>query len=633
MKSGVCVLFVLAATACQGRTITVDDDGPADFNNIQAAIDDANDGDTVEVQPGSYTGRGNRDIDFLGKAITVTGIDPDDPDTVAQTVIDCNSQGGGFDFRNSEDANSVLNGLTITNAIHSGIMCDRASPLILNCRLIKNFGTTGGGIDSSYSSPIIANCTLAENQASYEGGGVYCYGGTPSLTACLLAGNSAPMGGGISCRADEIVIANCLITGNSGSGVACVGGRANLINCVITGNRALNSGGGILCFAHPDPQVIVTNCIIRGNTGRNGDQIYLVGTSPRVGGHLFPELNVSFSNVQGGAEAIGYDSPQDLQGLFWGQGNIDADPCFVDAGFWDPNGTPEDANDDFWVNGRGDYHLKSQAGRWDANEGRWTIDDVTSPCVDAGDPMDPIGPEAFPNGGIINMGAFGGTGEASKSYFGQPPCETIMAGDVNGDCIIDFRDFRLMALHWMEDRTPLADIPEFYYYSGGGKIFINIFTDYFAVCFREGVSEDEIQALTDHDHVLDCILDFLWEGLVVFSTKPGTTESDIIKATQRFEQLSQVKYASPVFGDSVTWILLTDEFSAKFNPGVTQDEIEELNALHDVEIIRYPVKRDWYLLRVKDATDFKTLTTANIYYENPLTEYASPNFVIHGVFP
>ena len=43
--------------------------------------------------------------------------------------------------------------------------------------------------------------------------------------------------------------------------------------------------------------------------------------------------------------------------------------------------------------------------------------------------------------------------EASKSYFGRPPCETIVAGDINGDCEIDFEDFRLMALHWCEDNT------------------------------------------------------------------------------------------------------------------------------------------------------------------------------------
>jgi hypothetical protein len=65
--------------------------------------------------------------------------------------------------------------------------------------------------------------------------------------------------------------------------------------------------------------------------------------------------------------------------------------------------------------------------------------------------MSPIGPEPFPNGGRVNMGAYGGTVEASKSYFGEPPCETIVAGDINGDCTVDWVDFAFIALHWLEE--------------------------------------------------------------------------------------------------------------------------------------------------------------------------------------
>jgi len=115
-------------------------------------------------------------------------------------------------------------------------------------------------------------------------------------------------------------------------------------------------------------------------------------------------------------------------------GNISVDPLFAD-----PNNN--------------NYHLKSQAGRWDAKEGRWTIDEVTSPCIDAGDPMTAIGREPFPNGGRINMGAYSGTAEASKSYFGKPPCEIIVAGDINGDCAVNFLDFRLVALHWLTNNN------------------------------------------------------------------------------------------------------------------------------------------------------------------------------------
>jgi hypothetical protein len=100
--------------------------------------------------------------------------------------------------------------------------------------------------------------------------------------------------------------------------------------------------------------------------------------------------------------------------------NMNTDPCFFDPGRWvnanDPNQItePNDPNA-VWIDG--DYHLKSQAGRWYPVSESWVQDNVTSPCIDAGDPNSPIDLEPIPNGNIINMGAYGGTAEASKSYF------------------------------------------------------------------------------------------------------------------------------------------------------------------------------------------------------------------------
>jgi hypothetical protein len=157
-------------------------------------------------------------------------------------------------------------------------------------------------------------------------------------------------------------------------------------------------------------------------------------------------VSLDYSVVNGGADSI-----HDPNGnVTWGIGNLDADPLFADPGYWDPNGTTDEPSDDFWVDG--DYHLKSQAGRWDPATDNWVTDDITSPCIDAGDPNRPIGPEPFPNGGRINMGVYGGTAEASKSWFGEPPCETIIAGDINGDCCVDFMDFQILSLHWLQDR-------------------------------------------------------------------------------------------------------------------------------------------------------------------------------------
>ena len=189
---------------------------------------------------------------------------------------------------------------------------------------------------------------------------------------------------------------------------------------------------------------ILNNCILWSNEAPEGPEIALFGSSS---GSETSSLAISHSNIMGGSECVYFDPNCSLN---WGEGNIDIDPLFADPGYWDPNGTPQDTNADFWVDG--DYHLRSQAGRWDAGEERWTKDDVTSPCIDSGDPNSPIGAEPFPNGGVISMGAYGGTAEASKSYFSGPVCEIVITGDINGDCKVDFEDFRLMANHWLQEK-------------------------------------------------------------------------------------------------------------------------------------------------------------------------------------
>lgn len=88
MKNTIVLSIVLSVAAlCMARNITVDDDGPVEFNNIQAAIDAASDGDTVIIATGLYVGAGNRDIDFMGKAITIRSTCPSDPNAVACAVI------------------------------------------------------------------------------------------------------------------------------------------------------------------------------------------------------------------------------------------------------------------------------------------------------------------------------------------------------------------------------------------------------------------------------------------------------------------------------------------------------------------------------------------------------------------
>jgi len=69
------------------------------------------------------------------------------------------------------------------------------------------------------------------------------------------------------------------------------------------------------------------------------------------------------------------------------------------------------------------------------------VDDVTSLCIDAGNPAIPLGDEpTSPDNVRINMGAYGGTAEASKT-----PTGFGILADLTNDGVIDFQDFAAQA--------------------------------------------------------------------------------------------------------------------------------------------------------------------------------------------
>ena len=473
-------LLVIVLTLCITSVssafdiVYVDADGPNDpgtgsyedpFRRIQHAIDSADNGDTVVVNEGIYTGDpNNRNLHFDGKTITLRNTTPSNPDVVANTVIDPNRAGRGFYFFNSgEDSNCIISGLTIRNGYTGG---------------------KGGGVYCYNSSPTIRNCVISGNYAGTHGGGIFCQNSNLRIIGCVISGNSsANDGGGIEHWRGKSVVTNCIISNNHANGV---GGGADyfdsddvtLTNCTFVKNSA-NSGGAIYCW---ESDVVVKNAILWANDADPGPQIALnVASSSSV--------SISYSDVQGGEAAV-YDPGN---GLVWDSNNIDADPCFA---LFDANDDPN-----LW-----DFHLQSAYGRWDENfhrvdfnkdrtinlfdfaelanewlkEGsnlsedlnhngkvdwadlqilttyflatgyrdRWVFDALTSLCVDTGDPNSEWAGEPWPNGKHINMGAYGGTNQASMN--GNP-------ADFNIDGVVNFVDFAEFSSQWKLEKLS-ADI-------------------------------------------------------------------------------------------------------------------------------------------------------------------------------
>ncbi|MHC4518501.1 MAG: choice-of-anchor Q domain-containing protein [Planctomycetota bacterium] len=269
----VCVLIALTylfATpgVLSARTLEVASDGRTGFASIQAAVDAAVDGDTITIQPGTYTGRGNRDINLQRKVIDIQSVDPADPGIVEATVLDCQ---GTIDtpqrgFR-VVDFTGRISGLTITNGMASAggaVYCENSNLVLAHCRILNNATLPGEVKTEPDGGP---------------GGGVYCLASVVEITDCLISGNTTGAGagsketaagpggdGGGVCSKDSVVyVSDSTIADN----VAGPGGNSDFF-----AGRG-GDGGGLYC----DSLVLTRTSVVRNVSGRGG-----TGPEGRPGG-------------------------------------------------------------------------------------------------------------------------------------------------------------------------------------------------------------------------------------------------------------------------------------------------------------------------------------------------------------
>ncbi len=350
------------------------------YRSIQAAIDDANDGDVLIAEADTLF---YETFDFKGKAITLRSGDitqPGDP-TISPGntyILGLMSEGSVVTFSNGEGPGTVLKGLNIgwgSADYGGGIRCNGASPTITDCIIKDNFAEYyGGGIDCYDSSPTIKNCTITGNRASGSsgiGGGINCEQASPVIANCLISNNFAySVGGGIACHYASPNIFNCVIANNSAlyksGGIDLEYSSPTITNCTVVVDPGGAKDGGI--FAYRDSFPVITNCILWGN----GDDLY--------------NCSATYSCIE--------DNDRGL-------GNIHLEPTFVTGPL-------------------GDYYLsQTAAGQF-----------IDSTCVDLGDPGTDPGlqihtfttrTDGVPDEKVVDMGAhYLSIDDPAWEYKGQP---------------------------------------------------------------------------------------------------------------------------------------------------------------------------------------------------------------------
>jgi hypothetical protein len=263
---------------------------PGTYPTLQAALDDANPGDTIRAAEGAYPET------LLWPSVQgIVLIAEGGPES---TVIDAGGAGRTVTFFGFLDSTTVLRGFTITggyapgkgtegngggilcgllssptleeNVILGNVAMDRgggiacengASPRIVWNRITENAANIGGGISLTDSDARVEGNLIQENECNMHGGGIFLSGGAnPTVQGNEIRSNRSGIGGGIACLdgarcriVDNFIDGN---VSNDGGGIACYHGSSpQILRNAVVFNHAFHRGGGINCYAESSPSI------------------------------------------------------------------------------------------------------------------------------------------------------------------------------------------------------------------------------------------------------------------------------------------------------------------------------------------------------------------------------------------
>jgi hypothetical protein len=354
------------------------------YTSLQSALTAAVAGDEIWVAAGVYTptSPGDRSASFVMKSGVAlygglagnesSGFDlawrsfAAHPTTLSGDLLGDD----GPDFANTADnsysvvtgemvdASAIVDGFIITGgeatapdsqptagSSGGGMFLSYATPIIRNCRFVRNRAWVGGGaMGNLNSSPAVSRCLFDGNRVLYGSGGAVLnfMAGTPEFRECTFLGNAAVAYGGalfnVAIRANVL---GCAFRGNtSGASAGAVYELMSIstfTNCLFTGNRAesqdtppIETNGGALVVQQSSTMLI--NCTLRKNAASYGGGVVNTGSG------TFPTIlnSILWDNPGGEFYVVGLSQPafvvySNVKGGATGLGNINANPLFADA--------------------------------------------------------------------------------------------------------------------------------------------------------------------------------------------------------------------------------------------------------------------------------------------------------------